>query len=573
MGDFILKDGVLSRYNGPGGAVTVPEEVREVGKDAFLNCAGVTRIVIPKSVNKIERYAFCCYYYLITWLSWTPPVVSGVSLPDGLRRIGAGAFQQCWNLQEVELPQEKIELEKESLAGFSWDRPSAPALLAPNLSLKEIPTDLRVRAVVGFALLCARNRPVKDAVREEYLKYIRGQRKRLYAAALQTPELLYLMLREKMVPLDDLERLLEEAAGSGEMAAALLDYQEKQFPAKFREKKRTRDLEVQMDILMTNVLPASEAKKLWQYEQTEAGVRLLGYKGTEEDILIPAAIGKDPVTAIGPYALSPAAKPLTGERRAFRRDQLRSAVIPAGVTEIGAGAFYGCCQLTGVDIPDSVTAIGDGAFSHCIRLSGVAIPAGVTEIGSGAFLDCIKLTGVTIPEGVTEIGESTFAHTGLTEIKLPAGVTKVGDGAFCSCARLTEAVLPDGVTEIGERAFACTGLIEIKLPAGVTKVRDSAFRDCGSLTEAVLPEALTEIEARAFQACRLKRIVLPEGFRRIGYFAFAYCKKLEEAVLPASVEAIDPKAFNKCAKLTIRAPEGSYAQRFAGENGIPFRPL
>lgn len=104
-------------------------------------------------------------------------------------------------------------------------------------------------------------------------------------------------------------------------------------------------------------------------------------------------------------------------------------------------------------------------------------------------------------------------------------------------------------------------------------MRDSAFRDCGSLTEAVLPEALTEIEARAFQACRLKRIVLPKGFRRIGYFAFAYCKKLEEAVLPASVEAIDPKAFNKCAKLTIRAPEGSYAQRFAGENGIPFRPL
>ena len=52
-------------------------------------------------------------------------------------------------------------------------------------------------------------------------------------------------------------------------------------------------------------------------------------------------------------------------------DGLREAVIPEGVTSIGANAFHGCSSLETVTIPKTVTSIGDGAFEDCSSLTDV----------------------------------------------------------------------------------------------------------------------------------------------------------------------------------------------------------
>ena len=130
--------------------------------------------------------------------------------------------------------------------------------------------------------------------------------------------------------------------------------------------------------------------------------------------------------------------------------------IPAGVTEIGYGAFRGCTSLTSVTIPAGVTEIGAWAFQGCANLTSVTIPAGVTEIGSSAFFGCTGLTSVTIPAGVTEIGRSAFSGcTGLTSVTIPEGVKIIGEYAFFDCKKLEpprellrgEKKLPVGLTE------------------------------------------------------------------------------------------------------------------------------
>jgi hypothetical protein len=83
-------------------------------------------------------------------------------------------------------------------------------------------------------------------------------------------------------------------------------------------------------------------------------------------------------------------------------------VIPASVTKIGEGAFYGCMYLTSVIISDSVVEIGDEAFGGCSGLLSVEIPASVTKISEGMFSDCTNLTSVTIPASVVEIGMDPF---------------------------------------------------------------------------------------------------------------------------------------------------------------------
>ena len=112
--------------------------------------------------------------------------------------------------------------------------------------------------------------------------------------------------------------------------------------------------------------------------------------------------------------------------------------IPASVTTIGQGAFYGCNGLTSVTISAGVTTIGQGAFWGCTGLTSVTIPAGVTTIGQDAFLGCTGLTSVTIPASVATISQAAFYDcTSLTSVTIPASVTTIGQNAFCLCKGLT----------------------------------------------------------------------------------------------------------------------------------------
>ena len=63
-------------------------------------------------------------------------------------------------------------------------------------------------------------------IRAGYLKYIKGQNKRLFPAAIQHEELLQLMFAEKMIPRKDIDPLLEECDKQNNIAAkaAVLDY-------------------------------------------------------------------------------------------------------------------------------------------------------------------------------------------------------------------------------------------------------------------------------------------------------------------------------------------------------------
>ena len=49
--DFVIKDGVLKKYIGPGGDVVIPEGVTEIDWSAFSDCSSLTSVTIPQSVT------------------------------------------------------------------------------------------------------------------------------------------------------------------------------------------------------------------------------------------------------------------------------------------------------------------------------------------------------------------------------------------------------------------------------------------------------------------------------------------------------------------------------------------
>ena len=104
-----------------------------------------------------------------------------------------------------------------------------------------------------------------------------------------------------------------------------------------------------------------------------------------------------------------------------------------------------------VMVPPCVRRIGEGAFSGCAGLTGVVIPSGVMGIGERAFEDCGGLTSVTLPPSVVAIGESAFEGcTSLARVRLPRRFEgRLGPNVFAGCGEglvldyYDEARLPD----------------------------------------------------------------------------------------------------------------------------------
>ena len=107
-------------------------------------------------------------------------------------------------------------------------------------------------------------------------------------------------------------------------------------------------------------------------------------------------------------------------------------------TSIENGCFLECRNIKSVIIPDGVTSIGNVAFYYCTGLTSITIPDSVTTIGTSAFQQCSGLTSVTISNSVTSIGYQTFQYcTSLTNITIPDSVTSIGGNVFNGCSGLT----------------------------------------------------------------------------------------------------------------------------------------
>jgi hypothetical protein len=220
---------------------------------------------------------------------------------------------------------------------------------------------------------------------------------------------------------------------------------------------------------------------------------------------------------------------------------IKKIVIKAGVTSIGAWAFFECKRLTSVEIPSSVTSIGSVAFEECKNLTTVTLPYGVKSIGNKAFYGCEGLTGITIPNSVTSIGYRAFYHCeSLTSLKIPNSVTSIGDEAFAYCKSLTSITIPSSVTNIGDSTLAyCTSLTSVTIPNSVTSIGDKAFAYCARLTGITIPGSVTSI----------------------GEYAFAMCSNLKTISYGGTCEAWQnvTKTDSDYSGITIRCADGTLA--------------
>lgn len=89
---LIIGDGILINYGGKDASVTVPDGVKSI-VGAFEDCATVTDIILPQSIEVIGNYAFASCTQL-----------QSVNIPDSVTDIGEWAFAKCISLKEIYVP-------------------------------------------------------------------------------------------------------------------------------------------------------------------------------------------------------------------------------------------------------------------------------------------------------------------------------------------------------------------------------------------------------------------------------------------------------------------------------------
>ena len=263
-----------------------------------------------------------------------------------------------------------------------------------------------------------------------------------------------------------------------------------------------------------------------------------------------------PVTSIGDYAFH------------FCQN-LASIFIPNSVTSIGSYAFDNCDSLTSVTIGNSVTSIGSYAFDNCDLLTSVTIGNSVKIIGDAAFNDCSSLTSIAIPNSVTSIHTFAFARcSSLVEIEIPKSVISIGDsddgrlwacqGIFMGCNNLQKIIVEEG-NPIFDSRDNCNAIIETatntliagcpntEIPNGIKRIGTGAFRDCNALGDIDIPSSVNVIGYAAFYGTGITNVVIPSN-----------CIVEDADATYSSTYTVLFGAFARCEQLTdIVIPEGT----------------
>ena len=285
--------------------------------------------------------------------------------------------------------------------------------------------------------------------------------------------------------------------------------------------------------------------------------------------------------------------------------KLASVTIPAAVATIETGAFTGFDKVTVAPENAAYASTADGAlFDKSMEtllhvpcsLRTYTVPDGVTAIDRAAFGGCASLTAVTLPYSLRSVGWDAFVNCpGLTRIDFLGEPPFVADGAvFGTCAAGTYPTLLTGkwmdalggdetwnglvltakapTGAAGQLVYDSTNLDPVvtdlsgnpsgtlEIPQGVTAIAPGALDGATRLTAVTVPGSVATIQAGTFaNLTGLATVTLQEGVTTIEAGAFEGCAKLAKVVIPASCTAIDPLAFANCPGIAIEVAEGNAA--------------
>lgn len=572
--EFVVQNGYLREYHGPGGKVTIPKSLNvyyvyeEAFKDndniteleisspcteiqpyAFSHMTRLERVVLPSTVNYVYRYAFSNCYNL-----------KSIELHSRSITFGAHAFENCNSLKTIKnvklingLKQEDVEI-LSLTEGRDYTTEVAKLTTVGDYAFKGCTsitsldlTELRVAGINAFEGC--------TALKEVTLSKFTAVSDDMFFNCKSLSVLNY-----TDVTADDLTALYHGNAVSpfGNCAVSKIN-------------------------VVGGYAEANGENFVALYDG-EDKTTLLRINQTLKSFTVPES-----VTTIAPNALA--------------GSKIESVTIGSNVETIGNYAFSGCGYLTGVTLPASVKNMGVGVFSWCEGLTSADLSAlTIAKLPEMTFMYAGDLSeGIKFNSALTSLGVRSFAGSRISSLDLSStNVTEIDDYAFMSCSLLDHVVFgkitnlgrgvlaagsetsltgvefgegsdvlgtytfagqiglkSDGIsfsdkqkaiTEIGDGVFRnCISIVS--LPFTVKVAGESAFENCVSLKDINLT-MLSSAERRSFKNCVSLESATFDNATVIGDEAFKNCYKLKTANFVAAGK-VGESAFENCTTLNV----------------------
>ena len=516
------------------GDLSIPANVKRIGREAFAWCTKLTGVSIPDSVTSFEYGAF-------QYCS----MLNQITIPDGLTSIGDSAFRDCVSLPSIIIPEGVTSIGSYAFSGCT------------NLTIASIPASVSSIGSGTFYnctnLTSATISEGMTGISDSVFSNCTSLTSITIPDGLTSIGNYAFQNCTNLNSISFLDGITSIGSNSFYNCSAKLYAHFDSTGAKelskagycFRVPDSNFDLKyLYNDGIITGIEINRVDQDITSFTIPDY-VTAIGGSAFYNCIHLTSISIPNSVTSIGGSAFwncpaiiyahigSDSAKALSRAGRSFREFYTSCDLIYLYANnEITGLEIRGANQeLASIDIPDGVTSIGNQAFNSCTNLTNITIPSSVTSIGDAAFYDCTSLTEVSIPEGVTSIGGYTFyGCSGLTSIIIPNSVTSIGSWAFGSCNSLPSVEIPESVTSIGEYAFDhCIALDNVNIPSSITNISGAAFGDCHSLTSVIIPEGVESIGGWAFIDCHsLTSVTIPDSVISIGSWAFANCGALNE---------------------------------------------
>lgn len=498
--DFRIEGSTLVKYRGTEKNVSVPDTVKTIAQGAFEDDTNVELVVLPNSVERIESYAF-----------WGCENLDTVVLGKGLSAVGDYAFAGCSGLKQMTIPASVTSIGIQAFGDC--------------VNLKDISIPPETTAIHETAF---------DGCRQLTIHSEAGSAAETYAEA-------FYERLEEMPEYEDVPDYNRPGDGT---------------------------------------------------DQGQEGDSPSGTPGPGQDTSVPIP------------SPSPGSDPGTGQTPTQDPEQtpVPDIVIPTPEPDYSSGLELGSTKVVGnsavvflnpgstnvlegkasVVSSEEVPLVADDYMDTSL-VEGIAKYAIVDQsvVADQAFYRSRELTDVVLPDGIREIGQFSFARSSLESMVIPQGVEKISYGAFYHCDSLGEVSLPDSVYNVEPKAFDHTAWLDSFLrgeDAGQEQEEGSEYLVSGGVLvayrgmgrEAVLPEGVRVIAAEVFRGHEeLESLVLPGSVRVIGEGAFEDCTGLKRIVLNDGLEQIKDRAFCNCQSAeTVSVPASVKEQGLRAFDGV-----
>lgn len=287
--------------------------------------------------------------------------------------------------------------------------------------------------------------------------------------------------------------------------------------------------------------------------------------------------------------------------------------IPDGTFQIAEGSFSENHSITKVVLPESMKEIGDYAFYNQNNLEVIDFNENLEIIREKAFSSC-AIKELEIPKNVKELGEYAFSGCqNLKRIQLNEGLLRIGKGTFKGCSNLSHIVFPNTLVSIGVDAFQSniySGSSEagdfLYIGSNVEYIgryydseNDVYWKNCSNPFTGIAVKRFEVDESNQYYSsvdgmltdkdktvliacptCKEGEIYIPDSIISIETDCFISCREIIKVHIPNSVISIPGYTFyqlpenesghNNKYLVTIYCHEGSYAEKYAIENEIPY---